>query len=591
MSDSVSTLNNDSESSYGWHATGTATIASSNNSNSQTNSNQPPQEPPPPSSKQYPYNGILAKNQVVMDTINSQYDSSLFDNEITPMRRYNSTGTPSKNYYRNQQLPYQHPSYFDNSNNNTDKTARQTPTPTRESSTIEQTNKISIHEHARSHSADFVELLQQQYPNDNDNQQLHHHRRNSKTESNKNGVVVEQNQLMETIHSEYASSFDNNDTPLRRYSTPTAVEYYNQHHNNQEQQYLPSGGGSSSTSSIFDNHNMNTTPAPIPTLEASTNNDNKNKEKHEHSRSHSADFVDFLQQQDTSSFSLSKNLLLSSSSPISIGLSTVNNASSNNNNRNSKDKVDNFHFSDSDNTNLHLSNSDPNLFDISNSSPLAFYRKKQHNNNVRNNKIDSHEEKESLLKRHMTEPLPYTETIRYGAMKKYDSQFALATSGITSNYDAVASTKKQFDLGILEHRLSGGMGSNSGPLRVKRSFRRRVFLLLTEPQTSILSVTFFVLYFIILVGSVLIMMMQTTRAFQYTPKQCEFCGNEEDMEIRPFANMDYSLSSCECPPIPIPIMIKIEDWMIYFFSVEWILRVASFEPLKLVDGTHETFSQ
>ena len=149
-------------------------------------------------------------------------------------------------------------------------------------------------------------------------------------------------------------------------------------------------------------------------------------------------------------------------------------------------------------------------------------------------------------------------------------------------------------ISLLNHQSTG-----DDLKRPRRSFRRRIFLLLTEPQTSILSAIIFAVYFIMLLCSVIIMMIQTMRHFQYTPDQCEYCMYGGLATDDNFGEMDASFSNssasppynseCECPPIPIPIMITLEDWIIYFFSVEWILRVVSFSPLKTVDGNQQSF--
>lgn len=57
-----------------------------------------------------------------------------------------------------------------------------------------------------------------------------------------------------------------------------------------------------------------------------------------------------------------------------------------------------------------------------------------------------------------------------------------------------------------------------------RSWRRRLFLLITEPETSFLSACFYVLLIIAIVASILLMILQTMDAWQYTPTDCWSCG-------------------------------------------------------------------
>uniref|UniRef100_A0A7S4R2T9 Uncharacterized protein n=1 Tax=Ditylum brightwellii TaxID=49249 RepID=A0A7S4R2T9_9STRA len=61
-------------------------------------------------------------------------------------------------------------------------------------------------------------------------------------------------------------------------------------------------------------------------------------------------------------------------------------------------------------------------------------------------------------------------------------------------------------------------------VRVERSLRRRIHLLLTEPDTSIVSAIFFTLLIIMIFLSNIIMMMQTMQNYQVTPDDCKLCG-------------------------------------------------------------------
>lgn len=44
------------------------------------------------------------------------------------------------------------------------------------------------------------------------------------------------------------------------------------------------------------------------------------------------------------------------------------------------------------------------------------------------------------------------------------------------------------------------------------------------------------------------------------------------------AALDSLLSYCVCPPAPKNFTVVLEDYLIYFFSIEWILRVVCYEP-------------
>jgi hypothetical protein len=57
-----------------------------------------------------------------------------------------------------------------------------------------------------------------------------------------------------------------------------------------------------------------------------------------------------------------------------------------------------------------------------------------------------------------------------------------------------------------------------------RSTRRRLFLLLTEPSTSIGSATFFVILILAIALSNVIMILQTMKPWQFIPTDCLSCG-------------------------------------------------------------------
>ena len=62
------------------------------------------------------------------------------------------------------------------------------------------------------------------------------------------------------------------------------------------------------------------------------------------------------------------------------------------------------------------------------------------------------------------------------------------------------------------------------PPPTKRSMRRRMFLFLTEPATSIGSAVFFLFLFVAISVMNLVMIMQTMNRWQYTPTDCISCG-------------------------------------------------------------------
>mmetsp|Transcript_6432 Transcript_6432/g.9347 ORF Transcript_6432/g.9347 Transcript_6432/m.9347 type:complete len:778 (+) Transcript_6432:50-2383(+) len=127
------------------------------------------------------------------------------------------------------------------------------------------------------------------------------------------------------------------------------------------------------------------------------------------------------------------------------------------------------------------------------------------------------------------------------------------------------------------HSKSPNLKRNPSKLVLRRSWRRRIFLVLTEPHTSITSLLFFVVLIAAIFLSNLIMMMQTMSYFQYTPNDCDLCIEKMDI-YGEFQAISNSSTQCICPPQPKEFIVTCEDYIIYFFTAEWILRVILFEP-------------
>ena len=129
-----------------------------------------------------------------------------------------------------------------------------------------------------------------------------------------------------------------------------------------------------------------------------------------------------------------------------------------------------------------------------------------------------------------------------------------------------------------------------------RNFRRKLFLLLTEPESSIASATVFAVLVVMISLSVVIMVIQTLPMYQYTPINCKMCGGTssigDDDGGATFVTNDDNVP-CQCPPVPLPWTVKTQDIMIYVFTVEWILRVMCFVPpsTEIKDGLCGKFIQ
>jgi hypothetical protein len=117
-------------------------------------------------------------------------------------------------------------------------------------------------------------------------------------------------------------------------------------------------------------------------------------------------------------------------------------------------------------------------------------------------------------------------------------------------------------------------------LRSRRSIKRRIFLFLTEPDTSIASAVFFFILIATISLMNLVMIMQTMQQWQYTPDNCRSCGgpvsyifDDDDSIANPVEGV-----RCVCPPTPQEWTIVVLNYMVYFFTVEWTVRVLAYEP-------------
>ena len=100
---------------------------------------------------------------------------------------------------------------------------------------------------------------------------------------------------------------------------------------------------------------------------------------------------------------------------------------------------------------------------------------------------------------------------------------------VPSRWDVVEITAGGAEA-MLSYRHIGELydlpATTTGKRRVQcgRPLRRRIFLLLTEPDTSVASAVFFFVLIISISVLNVVMMMQTMTKFQFTPTDCVSCG-------------------------------------------------------------------
>ena len=124
--------------------------------------------------------------------------------------------------------------------------------------------------------------------------------------------------------------------------------------------------------------------------------------------------------------------------------------------------------------------------------------------------------------------------------------------------------------------------------RIKRSIRRRMYLLITDPSSSILSAICTILIYLMIICSNFVLIAQTLDTFEYTPESCHFCHQYFSHQQTDDPESARTLSEfqgleCLCPPKPLPVVEIAEDCIMYFFTVEWVLRLVCFDPI-LEDG-------
>lgn len=126
--------------------------------------------------------------------------------------------------------------------------------------------------------------------------------------------------------------------------------------------------------------------------------------------------------------------------------------------------------------------------------------------------------------------------------------------------------------------------------RRKRSLRRRIYLLLTDPTSSIISALCTALIFVMIICSNVVLVAQTLDTFEYTPQSCYFCEQyfSHQVTVDPESTRSRFLSEfegleCRCPPEPLPYIAIFEDCVMLFFTAEWVLRLVCFDPV-LEDG-------
>ena len=133
---------------------------------------------------------------------------------------------------------------------------------------------------------------------------------------------------------------------------------------------------------------------------------------------------------------------------------------------------------------------------------------------------------------------------------------------------------------------------------VHRSFRRRLFLVLTKPASSVVAFFFFGCIMSLITVAIFIMMAQTVAAFEESPESCYVCEHDwngtADTDTLRSSDMGYDEPvlpvECVCEPRPWQILVDMEDIIYYVFTAEYALRFLTFSPLpKSCGGSRSSY--
>ncbi|CAJ1949378.1 unnamed protein product [Cylindrotheca closterium] len=107
--------------------------------------------------------------------------------------------------------------------------------------------------------------------------------------------------------------------------------------------------------------------------------------------------------------------------------------------------------------------------------------------------------------------------------------------------------------------------------------RRQLLLLLTEPESSWGASFFFVILIALITFSNVLMVIQTMDSWQFVPTDCVTCGGNVSYMFEDDDQVEMvTVGFCMCPPAPLPITETFVRYIMFFFTVEWILRVVCF---------------
>jgi hypothetical protein len=133
-------------------------------------------------------------------------------------------------------------------------------------------------------------------------------------------------------------------------------------------------------------------------------------------------------------------------------------------------------------------------------------------------------------------------------------------------------------------------------VRYPCSIQRRLFLILTEPKSSQVSVAFFAVLVLAIFAMNAVMILQTMSSCQFTPTDCRLCGgsttyldDDQGTNMHDFMGNNDDIDTgnpggtnadipCECPPTPKEWTVQLMNWLVFGITAEWLARVLVYTP-------------
>jgi len=117
--------------------------------------------------------------------------------------------------------------------------------------------------------------------------------------------------------------------------------------------------------------------------------------------------------------------------------------------------------------------------------------------------------------------------------------------------------------------------------------RQQLFLLLTVPESSWGATVFFVILIALIAFSNVLMVIQTMDSWQFVPTDCVTCGGSVSYMFEDDDQVEIVTGGfCMCPPAPLPITETLVKYIMYFFTLEWTLRVLCFTSDPNTEKSH-----